>query len=129
MHDDQVFDVRPWEQPSACRRDCEPHRGEFLSLLANASVVMSCIGFVSLGAAAVVGLPLGLVVMLVARHDLRQMKAGQMDLQGYELTNNAWILGCLGSLIGLAALSLALFVWWVWNSQWSWGGAMGLAAL
>jgi hypothetical protein len=32
--DQTVEEPRPWERPGAVRRDCEPHRGDWLQLRA-----------------------------------------------------------------------------------------------
>jgi hypothetical protein len=85
-------DVPPWEHPGAYRRDCEPHRGEVLSALGTLSILLSLIGCISLGASAIVGFPLGLLVLYLARRDLAKMKVGQMDPHGASLTRSAWCL-------------------------------------
>jgi hypothetical protein len=60
---------RPWEQAGAIRRDCEPHRGEFLSFLGGVSAVC---GLVSLCLVfpALLGLPLGLAAWAISLRDL-----------------------------------------------------------
>jgi hypothetical protein len=41
---DDAGDVRPWEQPGAVRRDCEPHRGPALLLLARVGLGLAVPG-------------------------------------------------------------------------------------
>jgi hypothetical protein len=42
--DRDTADPRPWEQPGAVRRDCEPHRGRLLAALGRAALVCACLG-------------------------------------------------------------------------------------
>jgi len=109
-------DVLPWEAPGAYRRDCEPHRGDVLQLLGGVSLMLGCIGFISLGATAVVGFPLGLLVLYLARRDLAKMKVGNMDPHGESLTDSAWAQACCGALVSLAALALGALVMMAWVS-------------
>jgi hypothetical protein len=89
----------PWEEPGAVRRDCEPHRGAWLLLLAwvalfcalcvtlfnGLNVVALVFGFIVYGLPqllTLVGLPLGAAAWIMARRDLIQMRAGVMDPAG-----------------------------------------------
>jgi hypothetical protein len=90
------------------RHDCEPHRGDFLWLLGTASLVcgvLSC--FLLLPG--LVGLPLGVATLAMARRDLGRMKAGRLDPTGRERTewaqNNARV-GVGLSLTGIIFTSL-----------------------
>jgi len=118
-----VSDVLPWEEPGAYRRDCEPHKGELLELLGSVSLMLGCIGFISLGATAVVGFPLGLLVLYLARGDLAKMKVGNMDPHGKLLTDSAWAQAGCGALVSLVALALGVIftmAWAAWASL-RWG--------
>src|SRR5690348_3851263 len=79
---------RPWEQPGAVRRDCEPHRGPLLSRLAVVSVLLglASLCFVPVGLVAV---PLAVGVWCTASGDLARMDAGLMDPEGRRLTEQA----------------------------------------
>src|SRR5262249_10861811 len=74
---------RPWERPGAVRRDCKPHRGELLGRLGDLSLALGVLAMVT-WAPALVGLPLALVVVVLAPGDLAQMDAGVMDPAGRE---------------------------------------------
>ena len=112
MPDDREDD-RPWEQPGAVRRDCEPHRGDVLLGLGRISLACGLLSL-CLCVPAAISVPLGLVVWLLAERDLAKMAAGQMDPAGRELTQagNSYaqagmavpLLGALG--YGWAALLL-----------------------
>jgi hypothetical protein len=98
--DTEQEDPRPWDKAGAVRRDCKPHRGAWLRLLGWVSV--ACIALLPL---LVIGLPLGVVVWGIARHDLRKMDAGQMDPSGRSETATASGIA-LGSVI--AAITLVM---------------------
>jgi hypothetical protein len=116
-----VNDDRPWEQPGAVRRDCEPHRGPALRLLGWAGVTLmagglplGCCGTVLLGP---VPLPGGLAgpallfllpalaltsgVAWAARRDLAGMREGLRDPAGRRETQAAKWLGDVGLVLGL----------------------------
>src|SRR5262249_35024723 len=105
-------DDRPWERPGAMRRDCEPHRGGFLYILALVSLF---------GTVLVLPIPatlcLSLYVKGVAQQDLLKMRLGEMDSSGKVATGIAAnlagvvlvlallpVVGC-GGFITLAVLS------------------------
>jgi hypothetical protein len=58
-----------------------PHRAHLLRILANVSLACGLAALV-LGAPAVVGLPLGLAVAVLADRDLERMGMGGMDPRG-----------------------------------------------
>jgi hypothetical protein len=70
-------DDRPWEWPGAMRRDCVPHRSQFLHFLAVVSVVCSVLII-----PVPVALCLGFYVTTLAREDLLRMQQGLMDSSG-----------------------------------------------
>jgi hypothetical protein len=78
---------RPWEQPGAVRRDCEPHRGAALLLLGRVSLGCGLLGL--LGVTAPLGLALGCAVMALSEHDRGRMRAGEMDPAGGSLVAHA----------------------------------------
>lgn len=102
----------PWEQPGAVRRDCEPHRGDFLAWLSIASSICgappSCIYWPPLSlfahAPSVIGLPLGILVFVLARRDLARMRCGLMDPAGQRSTNSARIAALVGVVLNAIAL-------------------------
>ena len=79
--DDGGDDERPWEQPAAVRRDCEPHRGVLLRALGGASVVLVALTMV-LVVPGLLAVPFSVSVLVAARRDLRKMAAGVMDPAG-----------------------------------------------
>jgi hypothetical protein len=87
-------------------RDCEPHKGELLELVGIISMPLGFSGCISLGATALVGFPLGCLVLYLAQRDLARMKAATMDPHGEWLTDSAWYKGGWGALVGRAALAL-----------------------
>jgi hypothetical protein len=87
----------PWARPGAVRRDREPHRSALLLALGQASVVCGLTSLCCLFPA-VPGLPLGLCVWVLARRDMRMMRAGLMDPDGEMQTMSARD----ASLVGLA---------------------------
>jgi hypothetical protein len=79
---------RPWEEEGNVRRDCEPHRGNWLKLLGTLALLLGFVAgvFVCLG---VVSIPLGIVVWRLAARDLAEMRAGRMDPNGEKETRDA----------------------------------------
>ena len=99
-------DERPWDIPGAKRRDCAPHRGPWLVLLASvnglgiavvvatwmlfdgpmdlqlylASFGALCYGLLVLSS--VLCLPLGLFTWVLAARDLARMRGGDMNPAG-----------------------------------------------
>ncbi len=127
-------DIPPWEGPAADRRDCLPHRGDVLRLLAILSLLCAgatlCLPLQSrfidqmLGALpaivrrvglltpGVVGLGLGFSVWRLAWRDLADMRVGRRDASGLQMAYRAWQMAVLGAclnwllLIFLVALML-----------------------
>ncbi len=102
-------DARPWEQPGAVRRDVEPHRGGLLRALGVTSLLLGALAPVLL-LPALVALPLGVVVWMCARRDLREMAAGAMDPGGWDATRAGRDCGALGAAFCLLAIPVGLFV-------------------
>jgi hypothetical protein len=102
-------DPRPWQQPGAVRRDCEPHRGRLLRVLGIASLVIPFAGlFLSPLIGLVAGVSLGLTVWVLAGSDLAKMAAGLMDPDGQRATLSARRLGLAGVLVSLAVFLLVV---------------------
>lgn len=96
-------DDRPWEQPGVVRRDCEPHRAELLGQLGTIAVIC---GFLTaiLVVTAVVSLPLGIAVCIMARQDLAKMQTREMDPQGAADTERALQTGIFSLFVSAAML-------------------------
>src|SRR5690242_9130190 len=83
--------VPPWERPGCFRRDCEPHRGNFLWWLAFAGLIL---GILALAPEygwmpGLIGIFLGLCSRYMAKTDLAKMQAGLMDPFGRAVTGSA----------------------------------------
>jgi hypothetical protein len=97
------FEDHLWKQPGYVRRDCQPHRGDVLLLLARISLVCGALSLL-LFFPAFLSLPLAGAVMVMAPRDLEMMGRGLMDPAGEEQTLAAYKL----ALGGVAASSVAL---------------------
>jgi hypothetical protein len=93
---------RPWEQPGAVRRDCEPHRGELLRWLGGIALVATIFGTLIVPAG--VALALGLAVWLTARRDAALMGQGRMDPRGLPDTQAAGHRALLAVLLAVPLL-------------------------
>jgi hypothetical protein len=82
------------------RRDCEPHRAEWLLLLGNASVICGIVGIAFI-APSLLGLPLGAYVCRSAHRDLNLMERGMMDPRGRDQTTAAAEKGRTGAMLSL----------------------------
>jgi hypothetical protein len=102
-------DSRPWERPGIVRRDVEPYCGRLLEALGFKSLVMGVIAPL-LVLPALVAFPLGVVVWVVARRDLRKMAAGEMDPEGWDMTRAGRDSGALGAVLCLLAIPVATFL-------------------
>jgi hypothetical protein len=92
------------------RRDGAPHRGRFLFMLG----VISCLcglGAACFGVSAIVGVPLGVCVALMAASDLRQMEDGSVDPRGRQLTRTASSTAMSGILTGVVFAGVYILVW------------------
>jgi hypothetical protein len=101
-------DDRPWEQPGAVRRDIEPHRGELIRVLGDASLLLGALSL-CLGFLAPLGLGLGLAAWVLSSYDLRRMRARLLDTDGLAAT----AYGRRRSRAGVA-LSLYGAIMWGW---------------
>jgi hypothetical protein len=72
---------------SLVRRDCAPHRGRALYVMALLSLFLSPTSLVLFPIATI--FPLAILVLRLAAQDLRLMDAGLMDPEGYAATDQA----------------------------------------
>jgi hypothetical protein len=89
-------EARPWEADPSHRRDAAPHRGNWMEAGSVAAFLLWVPGVVCPCFAAL-GVPLALLVWWVAAHDLRKMRAREMDAREGEHAAAARIaaLACL----------------------------------
>jgi hypothetical protein len=106
---------RPWERPGCVRRDCDPHRGPLLMLLAAAGTLGSSAALV-FAPAALVSLPLCIAVWRTAKRDLNRMSEGAMDPQGSGKTEAAQECAAVGAVLSVLGLSVAAVWFLVWLS-------------
>jgi hypothetical protein len=103
-------DDRPADRaafPWAVRRDGEPHRGRLVYQLGVASLVAGCLSLCpTFGLGALVGLPLGVVVWVMANRDLALMGTGMMDPVGRPLTDTGRTYAIAGVLLSLCFAGL-----------------------
>jgi hypothetical protein len=83
------------------RRDTVPHRGALLSTLGNISLAAGALSLCLFGVGAIVGIPLGIAVWVMAQTDLAQMRDGIMDSQGRHLTETARASAITGLVLSL----------------------------
>lgn len=96
-------DVPPWEQPSAVRRDCQPHRGALLQRLGLLSTWCARFSFILI-VPALVALPVGLMVTVLARRDLARMDGGLMDPAGEDQTAAALFDAQIATMLSMCPL-------------------------
>jgi hypothetical protein len=99
---------RPWEQPGVVRRDCEPHRGDYLAVLGTVSIVMSLAGSLLSLLIVLIGIGLGVAVVVMAGHDLEKMRTGAMDSGGEGLVKTARRRGLWAIALGLLVVVLCV---------------------
>lgn len=98
---------RPWEQPGVLRRDCEPHRGRLLLVLSGVSIPIGLLSLL-LVLPAFLGLIIGVAALVLARHDLVEMRAGVRDSSGEAETRHALGLAVAGNILNGIALVIGL---------------------
>jgi hypothetical protein len=76
---------QPWEADPFQRRDAEPHRGNWLRAWSIVALILNVMG-VCLLIPWVFGVPLALLLWWAVAHDLRKIRAGEMDPRGEEQT-------------------------------------------
>jgi hypothetical protein len=98
---------RPWEEPGAVRRDCEPHRGRLLRFLGIGVIVWAALSLY-LVVLSPAGVALGAALWWRARRDLAEMNAGTRDPAGEAETDFAVEAGRI-------SVGLSLFAVLVWG--------------
>jgi hypothetical protein len=108
-----------WLRPGVIRRDCEPHRANWLRLFGYVSLTCGVLSWIVLPAL-LVSVPLGVAVCLLARHDRKRMAAGLMDPEGRDQTEEAQRLAFSGVLFSLllAVLLLGMLLMALGQSAW-----------
>jgi hypothetical protein len=119
---------RPWEQPGALRRDCEPHRGPVLRFLGRTGFILAGLGllldvpvallgrwgpqemFVAATAANLLGLGLSGAAWGRASRDLVRMGKGLMDPSGREASEVGRVYGFLGVVLAFQSLVVLLIL-------------------
>ena len=102
-------EVHAWRGLSpGLRRDCEPHRGQWIAVLGNASIILAALALPFCGLPGLLGLPLGIAAWVMGSADLAKIRTGAMDPQGLSKT-------CTGRECGIvgAVLSVAVGLGWV----------------
>jgi hypothetical protein len=97
---------RPWERPGCVRRDCEPHRGPLLSNLSGAGFVLGVLSLLFV-VPCVPGLLVAGPAWVLARRDLRRMRAGLMDPAGRDLTQQALTRAKVGAALNGLVLGIS----------------------
>src|SRR5262249_59418750 len=75
----------PWAADPFQRRDAEPHRGNWLRGWSIVAIILNVMGVCFL-IPWVFGVPLALLLWWTTGHDLRKIRAGEMDPRGEEQT-------------------------------------------
>jgi hypothetical protein len=91
-------DERPWEEPGCFRLDYESHRSKLLLNMGNTCMVCGALALY-ICAPALIGLPLGIAVIMMANKDIDRMDAGHVDPSGKELALMACIRAKYGILL------------------------------
>jgi hypothetical protein len=93
------------------RRDASAHRGKLIETLGTITLFGGALTFCTGGIGMVLALCTGVAALLMARHDLAQMKTGIVDPQGKSLTEygqNKAIIGLVLALLFGLFLFLAI---------------------
>jgi hypothetical protein len=99
---------RPWERPGVVRRDRVPHRGRLLRGLGVAAVIFGLLAL-PLAIPGVIALALAYAVFDMARHDLAEIRAGQMDPAGQLPAEDA-------RFMSVAAAVITGVAWQCWGA-------------
>jgi len=82
------------DDPSWPHLDCEPHRASLVLGLGIGSIVLAATCFLSF-----IGLPLGIAAIVMARGDMKKMRAGTMDPDGRNTVQAGSICGIIGTIL------------------------------
>jgi hypothetical protein len=106
--------VEAWrESYPGLRRDCEPHRGRWIALLGNASVVFAALALPLCGLPGLLGLPLGIAAWVMGNADLAKIRSGAMDPRGSGPTRLGRECGIVGTVLSAAVGAGWLLLWLV----------------
>jgi hypothetical protein len=83
------------------RRDYEPHRGTLIVSLGNLSLIAGGLSLCLFGAGAIISIPIGILVWVMANRDLESMRAGRMDPAGKRQTETGRAGAIAGIILGL----------------------------
>jgi DNA-directed RNA polymerase subunit RPC12/RpoP len=92
------------------RRDGEAHRGGLLLTLGSVSCVTGLMSACSFGLLAIISVPLGAVVMVLASRDLKRMQDGSVDAGGRPSTERARATGIAGVVLGVLFAGVYLLI-------------------
>jgi hypothetical protein len=82
------------------RRDGEPHRGRLLLVLGTFGLLAGVLSACFAGFPALLSVPLGVAVAVLATRDLRRMADGSVDPRGAGLTRQARLCAAAGAAFG-----------------------------
>lgn len=83
------------------RRDQEPHRAGLILSLGNVSMIVGGLSLCTFGVGAAISVPLGMLALVMANHDLERMRQGHMDASGKARTETGRTGGIAGMILGL----------------------------
>jgi hypothetical protein len=107
-------DVHLWRQAyPGLRRDCEPHRAQWIGLLGNASLILAALALPLCGLPGLLGLPLGIAAWRMGSADLARIQAGTMDPEGWSKTRLGRECGIVGAVHSGAVAAGWLLLWLV----------------
>jgi hypothetical protein len=94
------------------RQDLPPHRGPVIANLGNLALIFGIFALCG-GVSAVVGLPLGIIAMVMATGDLEAMRAGRLDGRGRIQTETGRGNAIAGIVVS-AVFAVGWIVLWLW---------------
>jgi hypothetical protein len=100
-----------WRPAPGVRRDCDPHRGPWVALAGNVSVVLAALALPSCGLTALAAVPLGMTAWVIGNADLARMRAGLMDPEGLRQTRSGREAGAVGAVLGGLVAAGYLLLW------------------
>jgi hypothetical protein len=103
LDDDDFEDSGPSRRRRHIRRDLEPHRGNLILGLGIGSIVSNVVAVCCIFPA-IVGVPLGIVSLMLGLADVRKMDAGDMDPDGRGSTTAGYICAIIGLVFGVLTL-------------------------
>jgi len=95
------------------RRDQEAHRGPLIANLGQVSLVIGGLSPCMIGLGGLVSIPVGLIALIWANHDLARMRSGQMDPLGKAQTELGRTYAGAGILMSLVFGIGFILAFWV----------------